>query len=61
VDKHVLNKVVGRLPKAVAPYLVKYVLPPLAVLYVLTGVSAYYSVKTAKKMNANPRKRRRRR
>lgn len=59
-DKHVVNPIFDKVGQSVAPYMVKYVLPPMAILYVLSGISAYYSFKMAKKMNANRRKRRRR-
>jgi hypothetical protein len=58
-DKHVVNPIFDKVGQAVAPYMVKYVLPPMAILYVLSGISAYYSFRMAKKMNANRRKRRR--
>lgn len=61
VDKHVMTPLMGRMAKAMGPYLVKYVLPPLAILYVLTGVSAYYSYKGYRsRVSANRRRRRRR-
>jgi hypothetical protein len=59
-DKHVVTPLMQRFGKATAPYLVKYLLPPMAVLYVLTGISAYYSYRSARKLAANPSRRRRR-
>jgi hypothetical protein len=60
-DRYVIDPMVQRLAAASAPYLLKYILPPLAVLYVLSGISAYYSYRTARKMQANPGRKRRRR
>jgi len=60
-DRHVIDPVTTKLGQAMAPYVVKYVLPPLAVLYVVSGISAYYSWKVAKKMAPNTSRRRRRR
>lgn len=60
-DQHVIGPMVDKLGGAMAPYLIKYLTPALAVLYVLGGVSAYFSFKTAKKLQANPSRRRRRR
>lgn len=57
-DRHVVNPIFDRLGAAVAPYMVKYILPPIAVLYVLGGLSTYYSYRAAKKLNANKRRRR---
>lgn len=58
-DRHVVEPLMQRFGKATAPYLVKYVMPPLAILYVLTGISAYYSYRSARKLAANPSRRRR--
>jgi hypothetical protein len=60
-DQHIVDPLVQELGRAMGPYMVKYVLPPLAVLYVISGVSAYYSYKVAKKLAPNPPRRRRRR
>lgn len=63
-DKHVVGPLLKRVGQAAAPYMVKYVLPPLAILYVLTGISAYYSYQAAKSRRSvasNPRRKRRRR
>lgn len=58
-DQHVVTPLMQRFGKATAPYMVKYILPPMAVLYVLTGISAYYSYRSARKLAANPSRRRR--
>jgi hypothetical protein len=60
-DRHVIGPMVDKLGEAMAPYLIKYMMPPLAVLYVLGGLSAYFSFNAAKKLQANPSRRRRRR
>lgn len=60
-DRHVVDPMVKRLGTAMAPYMVKYVLPPVAILYVISGISAYYSYKVAKKMAPNTSRRRVRR
>ena len=60
-DRHVVEPLVQEVGKAMAPYAVKYILPPLAVLYVLSGISAYYSYHAAKRLRPNRRRRRRRR
>lgn len=60
-DQHIVTPLMQRIGKATAPYLVKYILPPIAILYVLTGISAYYSYRSARKLAANPSRRRRRR
>jgi hypothetical protein len=60
-DTHVVTPLMQRFGAATAPYLVKYILPPLAILYVLTGISAYYSYRSARKLAANPSRRRKRR
>lgn len=57
-DRHVVNPLFSLVGDALAPYMIKYALPSFAVLYVLGGVSAYYSYRTAKKLNANKRRRR---
>lgn len=62
-EQHVVDPVVDKLGQAMAPYAVKYLLPPLALIYVLTGISAYYSYQTAQgtRRNVRPNRRRRRR
>lgn len=60
-DQHVVGPMVDKLGEAMAPYLIKYMLPSVTVLYILGGVSAYFSFKAAKKLQANPSRRRARR
>lgn len=60
-DKHVVAPLVKEVGKATAPYLYKYVIPPVMILYLISGLGAYYSYKTAKRVAPNRRRRRRRR
>lgn len=60
-DKHVVAPLVKEIGKATAPYLYKYVIPPVLILYVISGLGAYYSYKTAKRLTPNRRRRRSRR
>jgi hypothetical protein len=60
-DRYLLEPIIARAARQTAPYLVKYVMPPLAVLYVLSGLSAYYSYKVyagSKRSTPNRRQRR---
>lgn len=61
VDTHLMDPLLDRLGEKLAPYMLKYVLPPLSVLYVLSGISAYYSYQTASRGRVNSNRRRRRR
>jgi hypothetical protein len=67
LDRHVVNPLVDRMAQAAAPYMVRYVVPPLAVLYVISGLGAFYSFQSLKTLregkrpvSANKRRRRRR-
>lgn len=60
-DRHVIDPLLQEVGKAAAPYAMKYVLPPLSVLYIISGVGAYYSYKAADRLKKNPSRRRRRR
>lgn len=60
-ERHVVDPLVDRIGQAIAPYAVAYLIPPLTVLYILTGISAYYSFQTAQGMRKNPRRVRRNR
>jgi hypothetical protein len=60
-DRHVLEPLVDEIGAGLAPYAVKYILPPLAVLYIISGIGAFYSYKAATGgIKRNPRRRRRR-
>jgi len=60
-DQHVVEPLVDRIGEGLAPYAVKYILPPLAVLYIISGIGAFYSYKAATGgIKRNPRRRRRR-
>lgn len=66
LDQHIVNPLVDRMATAAAPYVVRYLLPPLAVLYVLSGLGAFFSYQTFKQaagrrsIAPNGRRRRRR-
>jgi len=60
-DKHIVTPIAEKMPEILTPYLIKYVLPPVAVLYVLSGVSAYYSYKSVKGKKVTPNRRRKNR
>jgi hypothetical protein len=62
-DQHVVNPLIDRIGQSLTPYVLKYVLPVIAGLYVTTGISAYYSYKAydQKRVRANRRGRRKRR
>lgn len=48
LDRHVVEPTLENVAKTLAPYLLKYALPPIAILYLLTGMSTFYSYKTYK-------------
>jgi hypothetical protein len=58
-DRYILTPGIDVFAKRSAPYIIKYLLPPIAVLYVITGFGAYFSYKAARKLNANRARRRR--
>lgn len=61
-DKHVVNPLIGQVGASLVPYILKYVLPVIAGLYVTTGIAAYYSYQMYKgKVRPNRRRRKRRR
>jgi hypothetical protein len=51
-ETYVLEPMVDSTAKALAPYILKYALPAMTVLYVLAGMSAFYSYKAADKVGA---------
>lgn len=66
LDQHIVSPLVDKMAQAAAPYMVRYLLPPTAVLYVLSGLGALFSYQSMKmlmnrKVTANGRRRRRRR
>lgn len=61
IDEHVLEPTIDAAGKAMAPYVIKYLMPPIAILYFLVGVSAYYSYKSYRAHPTVPNRRRRRR
>jgi len=66
LDKYVLGPVIDKAAQRSAPYLLKYVMPPVAVLYLLTGLATFYSYQALKAVagkrgvQANRRRRHRR-
>jgi hypothetical protein len=61
VDRHVLGPLLGKVGEQLTPVVIKYVLPTVAGLYVLGGLSAYYSYQTAKSRRLKTNRRRRKR
>ena len=51
-ETYLLGPMVDSTAKALAPYILKYALPAMTVLYVLAGVGAFYSYKAADKVGA---------
>lgn len=60
-DRHVVEPLVGQIGRAMQPYVLKYVLPVVAGLYITTGISAYYSYQVHARGSVRPNRRRRRR
>lgn len=63
-DQHIVNPIIDRIGESMAPYVVKYMVPPLVLLYIVSGVGAFYSYQTARRLGsagvkANRRRRRR--
>jgi len=67
LDQTIVSPLVDRATQRATPYLIQYMLPPLTVLYVLSGLAAFYSYETLKNviskrgLAANRRTRRNRR
>lgn len=65
LDRHIVSPLVDRATVRATPYIVRYLLPPLSVLYILSGLAAFYSYEVLKentppkKVLANRRRRRR--
>lgn len=60
-DKHIVNPLLDEVGEALTPYILKYVIPVIAGLYITTGISAYYSYKDYKERSVKRNRRRRRR
>ena len=65
LDRHVVQPVIGDVTRAATPYLLKYLGPPLVVLYALSIASMTFSYQVLKQsrksqVSANRRRRRRR-
>lgn len=66
VDRHILTPTVDQIFENAKPHLLKYLGPPILVMYLMTGLSTYYSYLVLKgyqrqQVKANGRRRRRRR
>ena len=61
VDQHILDPTISSIAEGLTPYIIKYVVPPIAILYFMVGVSTYYSYKSYRAHPTVPNKRRRRR
>jgi hypothetical protein len=67
LDETVVTPLVDRVAQRATPYFIQYVMPPLAVLYLLSGMAAVFSYKVLEgqrnrgKISANRRRRRARR
>lgn len=66
LDTYVVSPMIGAVARKSVPYLLKYVAPPLAILYLLSGLAVYYSHAAASRksggsVTANKRRRRRKR
>lgn len=65
IDTYVVAPVSDAAAARIAPYVIRYIVPPLALLYLMTGLSVFYSYSalsavTAKKgLQANARRSRR--
>jgi hypothetical protein len=61
LDESVVTPLVDRVAQRAAPYFIRYVMPPLAVLYVLSGMAAFFSYEVLKgqrgRVSANRRRR----
>jgi len=63
LDETIVTPLVDRMAQRATPYFIQYVMPPLAVLYVLSGMAAFFSYKVLegqrnRKVSANRRRRR---
>lgn len=61
IDRHIITPVVGEATRAATPYLLKYLGPPLVVLYGLSIASMVFSYQTLKEMRSGKVKANRRR
>lgn len=61
IDQQILDPTIASVAEGLAPYIIKYVVPPIAVLYFLVGLSTYYSYKSYRAHPTVPNRKRRRR
>jgi hypothetical protein len=65
LDTYVVGPVSDAAAARIAPYIIRYIVPPLALLYLMTGLSVFYSysalsaVTSKKGLQTNPRRSRR--
>lgn len=64
LDRYVMGPAIDAAVRKSAPYLMKWVVPPMAVLYVISGLAAWFSYKslqalTRRGVSVNRRRRRR--
>ena len=62
LDQSVVTPLVDRVAQRATPYFIRYVMPPLAVLYVLSGMAAFFSYKVLegqRNRKVSPNRRRR--
>lgn len=52
IDKHVTGPLIKSAAKQSAPYVVKYVLPPVALIIVTSALGAWFGYKVARKIGA---------
>lgn len=51
-DAYVVGPMAASAGRAAAPYMLKYVVPPLLILYTLSGLAAFFAYKAARKSGA---------
>jgi hypothetical protein len=51
-DSYIVGPMAATAGRAAAPYMVKYVLPPLVILYAISGLAAFFAYKAAQKAGA---------
>jgi hypothetical protein len=62
LDEAVITPLVDRMAQRATPYFVRYVLPPIALLYVISGLAAFFSYKVLegqRNRKVSPNRRRR--
>ena len=49
LDRHVIGPIMDASIRRSTPYIVKYIVPPIALLYVISGMAAWFAYKSWKK------------